>query len=289
MKSDIDKLRHVARAAVDVHDKLERSGHFPYGSPERKFLMDARGLLFDLADKFDGALAQAGEQTPVADLHSAIMNIRCVEPAEYQDAAVRMAYRIGHRDARHAAAELASSTPPADHREHARHMVAGAADGALTEHDAESLRMIAGWMDRDGIPDAAKLLRRLAAQPAADAPKLTAREMATLKDLRSLGEHRHFGVRVIVAEAMPIIDRLISGTHPAEPARADRQEWMGPVVIDRSHPNQAYVTYGFDDEAQCTQFIKATRYGSPVDRQGVALSDEEIERTFYPSGSATPN
>lgn len=37
---------------------------------------------------------------------------------------------------------------------------------ALTEHDAESLRMIASWMDRDGISDAAALLRRLAAEPA---------------------------------------------------------------------------------------------------------------------------
>ena len=33
----------------------------------------------------------------------------------------------------------------------------------ITEHDAESLQMIAGWMDRDGIPEAADPLRRLAA------------------------------------------------------------------------------------------------------------------------------
>ncbi|MFM0324808.1 hypothetical protein [Caballeronia glebae] len=31
-----------------------------------------------------------------------------------------------------------------------------------------------------------------------------------------------------------------------------------PTVIDRSHANQAYVTYGFRDEAMCTEFINAT-------------------------------
>lgn len=41
---------------------------------------------------------------------------------------------------------------------------------SLTEHDAESLRMIAGWMDRDGIPDAADTLRRLAAPALSASP-----------------------------------------------------------------------------------------------------------------------
>jgi hypothetical protein len=31
-----------------------------------------------------------------------------------------------------------------------------------------------------------------------------------------------------------------------------------PTVIDRSHANQAYVTYEFRDEAMCTEFINAT-------------------------------
>lgn len=43
----------------------------------------------------------------MSDLHGQIMNIPCVEPDHFGDASVRMAYRVGHRDARHAAAELA--------------------------------------------------------------------------------------------------------------------------------------------------------------------------------------
>lgn len=45
----------------------------------------------------------------MSEIHNAIMNLRCKEPEEYQDAAVRMAYRVGHRDARHAAAELVAT------------------------------------------------------------------------------------------------------------------------------------------------------------------------------------
>lgn len=33
-----------------------------------------------------------------------------------------------------------------------------------------------------------------------------------------------------------------------------------PTVIDRTHSNQAYVTYGFADESTCKQFIKETQY-----------------------------
>lgn len=33
-----------------------------------------------------------------------------------------------------------------------------------------------------------------------------------------------------------------------------------PSVLDRSHPNRAYVTLGFFDEAQCDAFVEATRY-----------------------------
>ncbi|NSX18132.1 hypothetical protein HTY52_28930 [Cupriavidus taiwanensis] len=64
-KADTDKLRHVARGCVDVHDKLEQSGHFPFGSPERKFLMGTSRLLFELADKFDATAASQSAE-PVA-------------------------------------------------------------------------------------------------------------------------------------------------------------------------------------------------------------------------------
>ena len=41
------------------------------------------------------------------DLHGQIMNLGTVEPNNYADGPVRDAYRIGHYEARHAAAELA--------------------------------------------------------------------------------------------------------------------------------------------------------------------------------------
>lgn len=44
------------------------------------------------------------------NLHRKIMNLALHLPSEYEDAAVRMAYRVGHRDARHAAAELANES-----------------------------------------------------------------------------------------------------------------------------------------------------------------------------------
>ncbi|AJG18800.1 hypothetical protein [Cupriavidus basilensis] len=45
-----------------------------------------------------------------SELHGAVMNLSCTVPAEYEDAAVKMGYRVGHRDARHAAAELVASS-----------------------------------------------------------------------------------------------------------------------------------------------------------------------------------
>lgn len=59
------------------------------------------------------ALLRAGA-AKVPDLHDAIMNLPCDDSKaneEYNDR--RSAYKHGHRDARHAAAELAITTPPA--------------------------------------------------------------------------------------------------------------------------------------------------------------------------------
>jgi hypothetical protein len=44
----------------------------------------------------------------VADLHAKIMNIPAVQPSHCKERGERIVYKIGHRDARHAAAELAS-------------------------------------------------------------------------------------------------------------------------------------------------------------------------------------
>ena len=53
-----------------------------------------------------------------------------------------------------------------------------------------------------------------------------------------------------------------------------------PTVIDRSHPNQAYVTYGFCDEETCTRFIAATRRGNypaaPEKTDGEAASEPNM-------------
>ncbi|AOY90518.1 hypothetical protein BKK79_00750 [Cupriavidus sp. USMAA2-4] len=53
--------------------------------------------------------ARVAEQDCRQDPFAAVMNLPCIVPVEYEDAAVKMAYRVGHRDARHAAAELLSA------------------------------------------------------------------------------------------------------------------------------------------------------------------------------------
>ena len=45
----------------------------------------------------------------MSDLHAKIMNLECNEP-DLNRTSVAPAYRLGHRDARHAAAELAATT-----------------------------------------------------------------------------------------------------------------------------------------------------------------------------------
>ena len=48
--------------------------------------------------------------TPAADLHDLIMNLPCAK-GPYSESGInaRLAYKTGHRDARHAAAELATA------------------------------------------------------------------------------------------------------------------------------------------------------------------------------------
>ncbi|WP_375199091.1 hypothetical protein [Cupriavidus metallidurans] len=50
-RTEMGKLRHVARACVTVNDTLAESGHFPFGCPERLFLTRTSDLLHELADK----------------------------------------------------------------------------------------------------------------------------------------------------------------------------------------------------------------------------------------------
>ncbi|NID15017.1 hypothetical protein [Luteibacter yeojuensis] len=45
--------------------------------------------------------------------------------------------------------------------------------------------------------------------------------------------------------------------HPADATPAEVTDVPTPTSIDRRHPNQAYVTVGFDSEDACSSFIKA--------------------------------
>jgi hypothetical protein len=56
---------------------------------------------------------------PVANLHGEIMNIRCETPKALS-INERLAYQQGHRDARHAAADLANAAPLAQSAEQDR-------------------------------------------------------------------------------------------------------------------------------------------------------------------------
>jgi hypothetical protein len=61
-----------------------------------------------------------------ASLESEILNIQYEIPESYRDPAMRMAYVFGHRDARHAAAEIAARpTEKYEYRE------AGAVNGHI--------------------------------------------------------------------------------------------------------------------------------------------------------------
>jgi len=47
-----------------------------------------------------------------------------------------------------------------------------------------------------------------------------------------------------------------------EGGKGEGVAWPCPTVIERTHPNRAYVTLGFGSDEECTRFIKATRHGS---------------------------
>jgi hypothetical protein len=73
---------------------------------------------------------------------------------------------------------------------------------------------------------------------------------AHTKDLR---EHFHEYAELVLDEETP---------PSAEPAQhVDRVSVPTPTSIDRRHPNQAYVTVGFDTESDCILFIKACGAG----------------------------
>jgi hypothetical protein len=73
--------------------RKERDHYQMAAEAEAKFADEFREKAEELADK----------------MRMDIMNIPCKEPEHFEDAAVRMAYRVGHRDARHAAFDIVGS------------------------------------------------------------------------------------------------------------------------------------------------------------------------------------
>jgi hypothetical protein len=87
-------------------------------------------------DKDQSGAAVRGEavaETATDQLYGAVMNIPC--KTTYIDAVVKMAYKEGHRDARHAAADLIAAFSSA--------RAADALDSQPTEQTSES--DLAGW------------------------------------------------------------------------------------------------------------------------------------------------
>ena len=98
----------------------------------------------------------------MSDLHAKIMNLECNEP-DLNRTSVAPAYRLGHRDARHAAAELAATT--ADR--------ISALEAALVKAKSDALSEIALHFDkvcieydRMELSSAAELIRQYAAREA---------------------------------------------------------------------------------------------------------------------------
>ncbi len=87
-------LRHIEMQADSV-----RGSHVE--ADVRETVAMARAVLASQPSEARDA-GQDCQQDPFA----AVMDLPCIVPVEYEDAAVKMAYRVGHRDARHAAIEL---------------------------------------------------------------------------------------------------------------------------------------------------------------------------------------
>lgn len=83
----------------DIHDVCEGID-YTYSPMKFAYAIEAKIL----------AKLQATQAEPVqaGELHDAIMNLQCVPQNMDSEPNQRLAYKVGHRDARHAAAELAA-------------------------------------------------------------------------------------------------------------------------------------------------------------------------------------
>lgn len=113
-------LSNTAGAANGGITSLEAAAKAIYerfvGADEHPWVESGNSNMQDKArDYARAALAtQAQAAAPATDLHNAIMNLPCKRADhEFMNAEHRMLYKNGHRDARHAAAELALAHPAA--------------------------------------------------------------------------------------------------------------------------------------------------------------------------------
>lgn len=110
----------AARQAPTVDDAFMVL--LPSGEPTHLFFQrvnaenqaKAQGLGSDVIPLSRAARQVVAPEGAKTDLHAAIMNIRCDVPSQYDIDSVRVIYKIGHRDARHAAAELVAASPVVD-------------------------------------------------------------------------------------------------------------------------------------------------------------------------------
>lgn len=67
----------------------------------------------------------------------------------------------------------------------------------------------------------------------------------------------------------------------AAPVDAQAVHIPAPGIVDHSHPNQAYVTYGFRDEAECRAFMNVTKrdqtlYRAPPEAQAAPVGAKPV-------------
>lgn len=99
----------AAKGGITSLEWLERYALFPGA-----LIRDPAGAWLRFSDVESYLATQAQEAAPATDLHDAIMNLICTVPESFaNDTPARMAYKYGHRDARHAAAELTLAHPAA--------------------------------------------------------------------------------------------------------------------------------------------------------------------------------
>ncbi len=231
---------------------------------------DEKQRLLSLGDE---STVAAPAQT--ADLHNEIMNLPCKVPADY-DIKQRLAYKVGHRDARHAAAELVAAP-------------AHTADQDCTEpnraacprlcHDfcnAEETRKSCGKWENGATsavthPDdiavdrfAAAMRAKMAASRAKGRGGWDDPAQCTIESLQTmLIEHLAKGDPVDIGNfAMMLFNRAAPVAQPGQDERAAFEAWVvqhcSPLVakhevLRRSKDGMSYAMFSVEENWQAWQ------------------------------------